>query len=522
MRLDVTDGECGVHGPGVGMAWVGGDCSGDGAATVRIIEGFVLGAGVTAMERDGMAGADGERHGATEAGAEAATGVSTDAREAVAIRARGLGKRYEVYARPQDRLKQFVWGGRRQFFEPFWALRDVSFEVRRGEVLGVVGRNGSGKSTLLQLVCGTLSPTEGEVAVQGRVAALLELGAGFNPEFSGRENVFMSGAILGMSDAQMAQRYDEIVAFSGIGAHVDQPVKTYSSGMYVRLAFAVATSVEPDILVIDEALSVGDGAFARKSFERIMALRDAGCTILFCSHSMYQVDVLCERAMWLDRGRLRMLGPAAEVTSAYGTALALENREGGDAGERPATQANADGTAGDGPDAGATTPVDAVAPVGSGRIVAVEAECDGTVGKRLAVRSELSTVSVTVRFAVDPALPCPSVGLGIENAAGVGVTSVLAMPDSGAVRVDAHGRGEATVRFVRCALLKGTYHVSAFLICERGLQPYDMAVRCATLEVSQLGGLQGVAVLPHEWLGAGEDGREEDGRSGDVQARGGM
>ena len=184
--------------------------------------------------------------------------------ESFAIQADGLGKSYALFDRPIYRLLHILspkrFQGRR-----FVALEGVSFALRRGEVLGVIGNNGAGKSTLLQLICGTLTPSEGKLSVSGRIAALLELGAGFNPEFSGRENIFLSGAIYGLSHAEIAARYEEIVEFSGVGAFIDQPVKTYSSGMFVRLAFSIATAVDPDILVIDEALSVGDGAFARKS-----------------------------------------------------------------------------------------------------------------------------------------------------------------------------------------------------------------------------------------------------------------
>ena len=225
--------------------------------------------------------------------------------QSYAIEARGLGKCYGLYAHPSDRLKQLLWGRWRQFSREFWALREVDLLIRPGEVVGLVGRNGAGKSTLLQMLCGTLPPTKGHLRVHGRVAALLELGAGFNPEFTGIENVFMNGAILGLKHHEVEERLDEILAFADIGEFVHQPVKTYSSGMFVRLAFAVATSVEPDILVIDEALAVGDGAFARKSFDRIMRLKDSGKTILFCSHSMYQVEALCSRAIWIDKGKLR-------------------------------------------------------------------------------------------------------------------------------------------------------------------------------------------------------------------------
>ncbi len=242
----------------------------------------------------------------------------------LAIEAQGLGKRFSLFERPADRLKQLLWGRWRNYGREFWALQDVSFEIPRGAVVGLVGRNGAGKSTLLQMVCGTLKPTCGTLAVRGRVAALLELGAGFNPEFSGLENVYMNAAILGLSRAQVDAQLDAILAFADIGPFIHQPVKTYSSGMFVRLAFAVATSVEPDILVIDEALSVGDGAFARKSFDRIMALKDQGATILFCSHAMYHVQALCSRALWLEGGRVRMWNAAVRVTAAYETSLVRE------------------------------------------------------------------------------------------------------------------------------------------------------------------------------------------------------
>lgn len=187
------------------------------------------------------------------------------------------------------------------------ALEPVSIEIKKGEVLGVIGTNGSGKSTLMQLICGVLEPSSGRVQTNGRIAALLELGAGFNPDFTGRENIFLNAAILGLSHQESNKKIDEIIKFSGVEKFIDQPVKTYSSGMYVRLAFSVATSVDPDILVIDEALSVGDGAFARKSFDRIMSLKQKGCTIVFCSHSIYQVEALCQRVLWLDKGKLQAL-----------------------------------------------------------------------------------------------------------------------------------------------------------------------------------------------------------------------
>ncbi|MGH7962843.1 MAG: ABC transporter ATP-binding protein [Candidatus Binatia bacterium] len=228
-----------------------------------------------------------------------------------------LGKCYQIYNKPQDRLKQTLWRGRRQFYHEFWALKDLSFLVSRGETLGIIGKNGSGKSTLLQIIAGTVTPTEGVCEVRGRVATLLELGAGFNPEFTGRENVYMNAAILGLSLSEIEARYSDIVSFAAIGEFIDQPVKTYSSGMYMRLAFAVAISVEPDILLVDEALAVGDVRFQAKCLEHMRALQQKGATILFVSHATEQVKRFCHRCLWLDEGRLVLDGEAAWVTDRY-------------------------------------------------------------------------------------------------------------------------------------------------------------------------------------------------------------
>jgi lipopolysaccharide transport system ATP-binding protein len=233
------------------------------------------------------------------------------------IRACNLGKCYQIYARPTDRLKQALYRWKRRFYREFWALRDVSFDIHRGEVVGIIGRNGSGKSTLLQIVAGTLVPTVGEVGVHGRVAALLELGSGFNLEFTGRENVYMNGAILGLPQRFMAERFGEIAAFADIGEFIDQPVKIYSSGMVVRLAFAVQTQLEPDVLIVDEALAVGDEAFQRKCFGWFERFRSRGGTLLFVTHGAQTVVQLCDRALLLEQGRLRATGPSKPVVDIY-------------------------------------------------------------------------------------------------------------------------------------------------------------------------------------------------------------
>jgi lipopolysaccharide transport system ATP-binding protein len=235
----------------------------------------------------------------------------------VAIRLTGITKDFAIYAKPEHRLVELMSFGRLSRHRSFRALNDVSLEVRRGETVGIVGRNGCGKSTLLQIVCGILQPTSGTVETHGRIAALLELGAGFNGEFSGRENVFLNGAILGLTRAEMEKRFDAIAAFADIGDFIERPVKTYSSGMFVRLAFAVATAVEPEILVVDEALAVGDEAFQRKCFARIEAIKERGGTILFVSHAAPMIIQLCDQAILLDGGEKILEGRPKRVVAQY-------------------------------------------------------------------------------------------------------------------------------------------------------------------------------------------------------------
>jgi len=242
----------------------------------------------------------------------------------ISIRVSGIGKRYEIYKNPLDRLKQFLFPKLSHllknlpisYFEEFWALKDICFEVKKGETVGIIGSNGSGKSTLLQLICGTLSPTNGDIQVNGRVAALLELGSGFNPEFTGRENVYLNAVILGLTKSEIDQRFDEITSFADIGSFIDQPVKIYSSGMYVRLAFAVIAHVDADILVIDEALAVGDMVFIQKCMRFIRQFQKSG-TLLFVSHDAAAIQSLCSRGIWLNNGRTELIGSSKKVSESY-------------------------------------------------------------------------------------------------------------------------------------------------------------------------------------------------------------
>lgn len=398
----------------------------------------------------------------------------------IAMRVENLEKTYHVYPSPASRLKQMISGGKRQYYDEFAALKPLSFELHKGEVIGIVGRNGAGKSTLLQLICGTLTPSGGSLKVNGRIAALLELGAGFNPDFSGRENVFLSAAVMGIERADINRLLDDIIDFSGIRDFIDQPVKTYSSGMYVRLAFAVATSVNPDILVIDEALSVGDGDFSRRSFDRIMKMRDAGTTILFCSHSLYQLETLCSRSLWIEKGQLMLDGPSEKVVTQYQSFLDELNVV---RVEAP-TEAEQESS---------------VTPPSSTRIISAEVSIDGVVGKELTFKSCQCDVLIEIEYSSPLNEPAPGVAITITAASGVLITSSGTWNEGIHPQVDKNGRGKVSIAYPNLPLLKGTYTVGALLFCERGLMIHDEADPIATLEIQSIDAERGMVALPHKW-----------------------
>ncbi|OIH94903.1 MULTISPECIES: ABC transporter ATP-binding protein [unclassified Curtobacterium] len=228
-----------------------------------------------------------------------------------------VSKRFRMYHERNDSLKSMVLSGKKSVHEDFWALKDVSFEVPHGSTFGLIGKNGSGKSTLLKCLAKILWPEEGSITARGKQASLLEVGSGFHPELSGRENVFLNGSILGMSRKEVARKFDEIVAFSGVGNFIDQPVKNYSSGMYVRLGFSVAVAVTPEILVVDEVLAVGDATFRKRCQTKFKEMRDDGRTVILVSHSMGTVKDMCDQVAWLNEGELKMIGNTSDVIKAY-------------------------------------------------------------------------------------------------------------------------------------------------------------------------------------------------------------
>jgi lipopolysaccharide transport system ATP-binding protein len=392
----------------------------------------------------------------------------------IAIDIKNISKSYKIFKKPVDRLLQMLpWNKNKNLSEEFWAVSNINMKIYKGEVVGLIGKNGAGKSTLLQLVCNTLEPTEGEIKVLGKIAALLELGSGFNPEFSGRDNVYMAAAIAGLSKEETDEKYDDIVKFSEIGEFINSPVKTYSSGMMVRLAFSVATSVEPDILIIDEALSVGDGAFSRKSFDRIMQLKERGCTILFCSHALYQVEVLCKKVMWIDKGEIKAFGEPSGVVNMY--QKYLDNLDG-------------------------NTEISNLKAVTSNhaRIKNITVSSDDGQEGDLKLESETSTLSVDVSFVSDIDLPTPSVAIVITDDVGKNITSCSTFYDGIKLELDANGEGNINLTFTKIGLNRGRYYLHVLLMCENAIHIYE-SIQCASLNVTQKGSEVGIVALPREW-----------------------
>lgn len=403
----------------------------------------------------------------------------------LAIRTINLGKKYELYRRPGDILKEIFSFGKRTYHEDFWALKDVNLEIPMGSTLGVVGENGAGKSTLLGLLTSSLHPTEGEVSVKGRVSAILELGAGFHPEFTGRDNIYMNCSILGMTKEEIDGKFESIVEFSELGDFIERPVKTYSSGMYVRLAFSVATSVDPEILMVDEALSVGDQHFQKKCVDRMMGFKEQGKTILFCSHSMYQVKQVCDKAVWLKGGSVAALGGVNDVVDEYVDYERSKDshisRQSKDV-EKPREGGFKDSTA------RADRPV-----------LKEVALTDGN-GVSKGTFKTGETLGVGVYSRVERPGEKVVVGVIITRNDNVHCYGVSTQMDGVDLKEVEPGVYYIKLKYPRLPLMSGKYHLDVYLLDETGVHVYDAAHNVCPFEVRHEGVEMGMVRLSHEWF----------------------
>jgi lipopolysaccharide transport system ATP-binding protein len=404
--------------------------------------------------------------------------MESSAPSGLVIEASGLSKRYRVYARPADRLWEAL-GARRRHRE-FVALEGVSFRLPAGEGLAVIGENGAGKSTLLKILSGITPPTSGSFRVEGRVAAILELGAGFHPEFTGRQNAVLNAAMLGLGEAEVDAALPRVIEFSELGAFIDQPVKTYSTGMAMRLAFSIATQVEPQVLIVDEALSVGDGYFQKKCLDRLLGFIAAGGTVLFCSHAMYYVTALCRHALWLHEGRVERFGPALDVVHAYEDHLTRR-------------ESKAPRLAVEGAEPAAASPSSparftALRWVGDGAEVAAggrQFQCGDAWALELRWRSD----DPSRRF---------HVAVGVDRADGVQACS-FATQLRGLPPMSGRLNYRIQLSVPELPLTKGEFALYAFLLDEEGLHVYDQRVVHGAFQVASPTYLIGMVVVPHEW-----------------------
>lgn len=400
-----------------------------------------------------------------------------------ALAVNDLWKSYRLYHERNQYLKAAILKGRRARYEEFWALKGVDFQVPTGSTFGVIGSNGSGKSTLLKTMAGILQPEKGSVRIDGRVSALLELGAGFHPELSGRENVYLNGAILGLTKKEIGARFDDIVEFAGLADFIDTPVKNYSSGMFVRLGFAVAAHVDPEVLLIDEVLSVGDESFQRRCGEKIDEFRRDGRTIVFVSHGLGQVEQLCQDAAWIDKGELRMIGPSAEVISAYlGDSHQAERVE-GEQGSRWGS--------------------------GEGQIVAVDLRDRN--GESQSVLNTLEPASIHVELTAHTPLQDTVVGVRIDSLSGVEVWSTSTRRNGRTIGL-IDGPASVDVAIASLPLLEGVYDLTVSLTDHTEIHPYDHWDRRIRFEVQQFKSYDhGLTSIPTEWTITGARGALQTG-----------
>lgn len=414
------------------------------------------------------------------------TPSASDHSPAAVLRISNVSKEYRLYDSPRARLQTLLTG--EGAYRSQKALQNVSFSLPRGQCMGVVGSNGAGKSTLLKLVTGTIRPTSGTVSVDGRITAILELGAGFHPDFTGRQNLHFSGSLIGLSAEQLHTLEPEILAFSELGEAIDRPVRTYSSGMTVRLGFALVTAVQPDVLIVDEALAVGDMRFQKKCIDRIQAFRDAGCSILFCSHSNYHVRQLCDVALWLDKGQQRMFGPTEDVLVAYEQHLRQLDQE------VSGTPASLAPTAPDSPD---VTPAD-FRHAASDKAEIVEFRIDSLdeSSEPPLLQSPDLRVHVTVQMPPDEV---PSIGVMIEQHHGVGITSVATHWENTQPHALGNGLWRATLCYPDISLHTGEYVLSAYLFDASGLLVYDQWFQHKIIRLHYAHSRPGIVQLPHTW-----------------------
>ena len=427
------------------------------------------------------------------------------AEPAPAVHVQDLEKTYRVYAKPWHRLVEAVSG--KQLHEEFHALQGVDFALQPGEGLGIVGENGAGKSTLLKILAGVTAPSAGAARVDGKVAAILELGSGFHPEFTGRQNIQLNAAMLGLTPEEVAAKTPDIIAFSELGAFIDQPVKNYSSGMAMRLGFSIATQVEPQVLIIDEALSVGDGYFQKKCMDRLQQYIAGGGTLLLCSHAMYYVTSFCQRALWLREGRAEALGPVDSVVREYESFL---DRKSAAAEGRAPEAADPAGGAPQGP---------AEAKPGEGgpaRITGVEVlgpeeprEVDGARAPGGPVFAPGDRWRLTVSWKADSARVETHLGIAINSGAGVELVSVATHQD-GLVPFSGRRRHAVELELPRLPLVKGEFLLHVFLLDESGYHVYDHRTLPAAFSVVSRRYRFGLVDVEHHWRALEDPGRDDE------------
>jgi ABC-2 type transport system ATP-binding protein len=391
----------------------------------------------------------------------------------IAITVHNVSKRFRLYHERNQYLKSALLRGKRSKFDEFWAVREVSFEVSQGSTFGIIGSNGSGKSTLLKCLAGILIPDQGELRTHGRMSALLELGAGFHPELSGRENVFLNGAILGMTNHEIGKKFDEIVEFAGLGSFIDGPVKNYSSGMVVRLGFAIAANVEPEILLIDEVLAVGDAEFQQRCFEKIEQFRQDGRTIVLVSHGLSDIEKLCSEVAWLDRGRLRQLGPAYEVVSDYeATSHHAVERSVGEIGDR----------------------------WGSGEVEITQVQLLNSAHASTSLVDTSAPLTIRVHYHAHTEISGGVIGVRITHLHGLNIWGTNTKR-RGVEIPTMRGVGHVDLAIESLPLLEGTYDLTVAISDAAEVHPYDHWEKRVRFDVRQSGVYdEGLVVVEGNWI----------------------